>query len=717
MDDGGVRRSVWWWVAGAAFVITVGAVLAYLAFQPDQTLTRANELGSVGSVITGAAGLLVTIASLRIATSHQDRQSPGKAISSRKVWNAPIRNRMFLGRDQVLDAMRNRLQDDGTAVVQALHGMGGVGKTQLAIEYAHRFSAEYDLVWWFAAEKPELISDQYLTLAIEAGLVSHDEDTKTAVGRVKAYLHERSRWLLLFDNAEDPAQLVPWLPVGTGHVVITSRNPEWGEVAAPVSVDVFSRDESISLLRARLPHLTDDHADRLAVALGDLPLALAQAAGTIAETGMTAAEYEAALAAKASQVLAESPPPTYPLPLAAAVRVSADRLAVEEPTSAFLLQLCAWLAPEPIPVRLLVNVGESQLAVHLAIGRIARLGLARVDSSGELQFHRLTQAILRDSAAPDTRTRVEDLLVAAGPENGSDPQYWPTWAWLVAHILALDPAESNSTPMRDLACNMVWYLLNRGDTRTARDLAAHFRERWLARYGADDQAVLWASNHLAQAYRDLGDYEKARPLDEEVYARYRTIHGDDHVYTLTSANNLANILRHLGEISAARDLHEDTFNRRRQVLGDNHPNTLTSANNLADILRELGELQAARDLHQDTLSRRRQALGDNHLRTLRTANSLAEDLWELGELQAARDLHQDTLSRRRQALGDDHSDTLESASNLALTLRALGETKVAIKLEKETAVRRRRLALEHAVSSDRGASPAVISSTFSPHPR
>jgi tetratricopeptide (TPR) repeat protein len=419
----------------------------------------------------------------------------------------------------------------------------------------------------------------------------------------------------------------------------------------------------------------------------------------MAETGMTAEEYEDALESKASQVLAESPPPTYPLPLAAAVRLSADRLTADEPMSGHLLQLCSWLAPEPIPVRLFTNVSDTRLVMHRAIGRITRFGLARVDADSEIQFHRLTQAILRDFADPKTRARVEGLLVAIGPENGSDPQYWPTWTWLVPHILALDPAESPNTPMRDLACNMVWYLLNRGDTRTARDLAKHFRERWLLNFGPDDQAVLWATNHLAQAYRDLGDYEKARPLDEEVYSRYRAIHGDDHIYTLTSANNLANILRRLGELPSARELHKDTFGRRRRVLGDDHPNTLTSANNLADILRELGELQAARDLHQDTLDRRRRALGDDHLRTLRTANSLAEDLRELGELQAARDLHQDTLHRRRRVLGNGHSDTLESAGNLALTLKALGEVKAALALEKEIIIQQRRQAMEETLST------------------
>lgn len=693
-----VRRSAWWWVAGAGFLVTLGALLAYFAFLPDEALARADQLGSVGSLITGVVALLISVASARKAIPSQGRRPPRARAAPPSIWNVPLRNRMFLGRDSLLDALRERLRGGGTAVVQALHGMGGVGKTQLAIEYAHCFSAEYDLVWWFAAEKTELIGDQYLTLAIEADLVLPEADAKAAFRKVRAHLRERGRWLLLFDNAEEPAQLRPWLPGGPGHVVITSRNPSWGEVGAPVPVDVFTRSESITLLRARLPHLDERDADRLAEALGDLPLGVAQAAGTIAETGMTIAEYEAALAAKASQVLAESPPPTYPVPLAAAIQISADRLTAEDPTAGDALQLCAWLAPEPIPVSLLAHAQDTPLALHRAIGRIARFGLARVDADRGLQLHRLTQAILRDLSGVDTRSRAEALLVAAGPKDGADPEHWPTWAWLVPHILALDPAESTNTGMRDLACRMLWYLLNRGDTRTALHLAGHFRDRWLIRYRPDDQAVLWATNHLAEAHRDLGEHAEARPLYAEVYARHRRIYGDDHAFTLTSANNLAIGLHNVGDPEAARDLHQDTLARRRRVLGPDHPNALTSANSLANILRDLGNLQSARDLHQDTLDRRRRILGPDHLRTLRTASSLADDLRIMGDLDAARELQQDTLDRQRRVLGPHHSDTLESAANLAKILRALGQTKAAQKLERDTAARRRRQALDAALN-------------------
>ena len=193
------------------------------------------------------------------------------------VWNLARRNPGFTGRDSMLNRLHDTLAG-GPVAVQALHGMGGVGKTQLALEYAHRFAGQYDLVWWIPAEQPELIGEHLATLALELHLAPAGTVTPDAVQVLRDHLRQVSRWLLVFDNAEDRDQLTGWLPDGPGQVLITSRNPHWTGVAAPVDVDVFTRTESVALLRAHLPRLGDADAGRLAAALGDLPLAVGQAA-------------------------------------------------------------------------------------------------------------------------------------------------------------------------------------------------------------------------------------------------------------------------------------------------------------------------------------------------------------------------------------------------------------------------------------------------------
>src|ERR1700746_347107 len=179
----------------------------------------------------------------------------GAMAEQPRVWNIPARNPGFTGRDDLLAVVRGRLLAGDRAVVQALHGMGGVGKTQLAAEYAHRFAGAYDLAWWIDAEQGKLIGDQVAALGLSLGCVEAGAGTEAMGVAVLAELRRRGRGLLVFDNAEAPADVAPWLPGGGGHVLITSRQRGWDEVAAPVEVDVLARDGSGAILQTRVAAL------------------------------------------------------------------------------------------------------------------------------------------------------------------------------------------------------------------------------------------------------------------------------------------------------------------------------------------------------------------------------------------------------------------------------------------------------------------------------
>jgi len=623
------------------------------------------------------------------------------------VWNIGPRNPGFVGRDAMLMHLRERLRSAGTAVVQALHGMGGVGKTQVAIEYAYRYAAAYDLVWWIGAEETGLIGEQYAALAIELNLAPPSADMASAVGALHAYLRGHGRWLLLLDNAESPHELRDSLPAGPGHTLITSRNSGWGELAARVEVDVLPRPESVEFIHLHRPGAGGAEADRLAEALGDLPLALAQSAGFLVETGMPIDRYLGLLNTRAEELLDQSPPESHPLSLAAAIRVSTDRLAEVDPAALALVRIGAFLAPEPIPVDILFGhitaTGDDRsseldalaaavdrtIAAHRSLGRVGSYGLARVDCG--LQLHRLTQAILRDRLTEDAaaayRSYAQALLVAADPGDEQYPASWPGWAQILPHLLATDPANSPSPALRELARRAVWYLHNRGDSHAAHELAEHFHRQWCELLGPDDHDTLRIACALVRLLSDVGPYAQACQLGEDTFTRSRQVLGHEHPDTLYAAHFLAGCLHGMGEFEQAWKLNMDTLARRRRVLGDNHEEVQRSVHSLARDLRELGEAEVARQLHESVLVDRRQVLGEEHPFTINTAVELGHDLHVLGQIEGARQLHEDSLARARRVLGENHIWTMDCANKLAGDLNALGEFAAARHLGEETLAR------------------------------
>jgi hypothetical protein len=628
------------------------------------------------------------------------------------IWNVPNRNVDFTGRGAILEKLHDELAGGGKAVVlaRALYGLGGVGKTQVALEYAHRYQADYDLIWWIAAEQPQGIGLALADLAVRLGFQASDDATEAARAALERLRRDTTRrWLLIFDNADDPEDLEPHLPTGSGHVIITSRNHRWAHRAEPVEVDIFAREESVAHLLRHVPGLHPDEAAKISAAVGDLPLAIEQAAAWLAETGMPAARYVEQLATRPASALGLNKPFDYALPVAATWNLSLDRLRRRSPAAVRLLQILAFCSSGPISMNLLYSEEmnesllpyEETLSEELVIGRligdVSRLALVKVDrATNSLQIHRLVQAVIRsqmtEEEQQEARHEVHKVLAGAQPSHGEtdDPANWSTYDIIWPHLEPSLAEECTDSQTRQLLIDWVRYQWKHGEFVSALGLASRIRDLWTGQLGRDHQQTLYLQTQAANVLRSLGRFSEARDLDTYVLERQRAVLGADHAQALRTAGGLAADQRAGGNYQQALRLDQDTYARCRNRFGDDYEWTMAAAHNLATSLRMVGDYFAALSLDLETLGRQRIVMPPDHPATLLSACAVGLDLRTTGAFRESVDLLRDTWARYRRVLGDDMLETLRTAASLAVSLRKAGEQAEAMTLAQDTYERYKR---------------------------
>lgn len=647
--------------------------------EPESAGTTPAESGDVVTEPISASG-----------TTHKRRGLP-------RGWSTvPRRNPNFTGRSELLLKLRNQLSSSITALVpHALYGLGGVGKTQLAIEYVYQFATEYDLIWWISAEEEEEIASSLAKLATELGLGPR-ERMSDSVANVLAELGKtelNSRWLLVYDNAGDPDKLLRYLPPAVGDILITSLNQEWNRAAQTIAVDIFTRDESIELIQRRGQGISRKDADLLAERLGDLPLAIEQAATWQRETGMRVVEYLEQLDKQHQKLLTAASKAGSTKPVAEAWGVAFDRLVDDAPDAAQLLQLCAFFGPEPISIQILHfcksvpgippelhAAAEDGIGLHTAIRQIGRYGLAQVEPGERLRVHRLVQAVLRDRIPPEEQDRhrrlVHQVLAAANPGDPDNNVNWPTLEQIGQHVVrATGLIEGEGDDVRHVVLDQIRYRYARGDFERSRELAKTTTDIWKS-YGDDDRLLLIAYRHMGNALRGLGRYQEALEIDETTYERMKKALGDANEHTLMTASSYAADLRIAGDYSKALELDRDALALHSARFGNDARNTLRCQNNLAVDLRLQGDFREALQIDKDIYEKRSRELGQDDQDTLFARCMIARDLRGCGLYREALELFREVLPDVTELLGD-HEDVLNTRLSYGLTLSRNGDYEAA----------------------------------------
>ncbi|MEU6012900.1 FxSxx-COOH system tetratricopeptide repeat protein [Streptomyces sp. NPDC047515] len=638
-----------------------------------------------------------------LPASAETRPGPRYPADTPEVWGGvPRRNTRFTGREELLNKAYRAVQDAGPgAGVVTLYGMSGVGKTQLAAEYVYRFGSEYDVVWWVPADRRALYRQRLAELAPELGLSTGVEygERLRAVRDALRRGEPHSHWLLVLDGADEPEHIWDLVPTGPGHVLITSRNPEWGEHNSNlVEVPVYSRDESVAFIRRRAPRLTPAEADRLADTLEDLPLLLDQTAGWLNDSDLSVEEYIELLEGGIDQDVVKVSA-DFPLAFQTAWSILLNKLKDTVPESVDLLRLCSFFAPGSIPVRLLKEMPAGELPEQVsglmndpllwnkAIGQLRQYSVVRLEShesavdeasSGEsLYMHRMVHQIVGHDMTERDRQEFIDVvrraLAAADPGRPTDTRLWPAYAEITPHLKWADVLKSTDPAVQTLVLNCLRYMYLSGEYRAGIKLGERAMKAWRELLGEDHARIWDLSYHYANLLRAVGDYAGTEAIERAAVDHLRTERGVQDLEHLRAAGGLAADLRGLGRYDEALEMSGWVLAAYRELLGDQDSRTLNAQNNLAVSLRLLGRYEESLELNQRTLEARRQFLGQRHNWTLSSQTSYAIDLRLLGRYGDALSLQNQSVRVHRLVMGHDNPQTLGAEYNLALCHYRSGE--------------------------------------------
>ncbi|KAJ6488940.1 P-loop containing nucleoside triphosphate hydrolase protein [Mycena sanguinolenta] len=614
--------------------------------------------------------------------------APALVYVSESVGHCPPPSRNFHGRQDILKAMHQFFaQDVQKQKVYVLYGLGGTGKTQIALKFIEK-STRFKDQFFVDASSMETIETGLMNIAAARRIGNSLQDALTWLAS------RRENWLLLFDNADDPQinlnRFFPKCP--HGNIIVTSRNPGLKVYGAYSQVSDLKARDSVTLLLKSAGEETSSANELLAAKivkeLAYLPLAIVQAGAFISESGALNS-YLALYQRHRAQLLSEKPAQShddYAWTVYTTWQISFNKLS---PLAAMLLQLCSF--------------DLSKRELHMARKFLSPF----VKLSGEwdpLRFSKLTNELkayslinynagsklfsihpLLHSWSQTTITNLElyhscmsaILGMAIQGMSGKDRRL--TSLILVSHLDSLRRWHKLGTDFQQEYAIIYLHAARYADAEKIWVIEVeNTRKLW----GDDHSATLRSMSNLAITYDKWGQFKKAEKLNLVVLEKQRKFLGDDHIETLDAMFNLSITYSNLGQTEKAKKLQIVVLEKWRKVLGDDHSSTLTAMHYLALTNGDQGQFKEAKKLQVLVLEKRKKILGDDHPDTWDTMNSLGCSYHHLGKFMEAERLLLVALEKRRQFYGDNHPKTQRAMRNLWKTYYSLNKQGEAAELKR-----------------------------------
>jgi tetratricopeptide (TPR) repeat protein len=696
--------------AGAARIISVILRPVSLKGLPLESLAHLPDSKAVSQWKDKDAAFLEIVNGIRKVIETQFVGTLARLGSSKEpLWNVPHRyNPFFTGRDDLLTALHTYFIATSTpyTLIQALSGLGGMGKTQIAFAYASRYRHEYQSVLWMNADSRTTFVEEVIALANLLGLPEKDRgDQRQLFTAVKRWLERNHRWLLLLDNLDNVDdftlvdQLVP--TQGSGHVLLTTRLQTTGSFAHVQIIPPMSSDES-TLFLLRRAQIIDAQASlndasptnyaqarRIAQEVDGFPLALDQAGAYIDETKGSPAKYltlyrqrRAVLLKRRGHVI-----DTHPQSVTATLSLAFERATKIQPAIMQLLYLFAFLHPDTISDEMLMKgaptleaplqqlVGDP-LEFDMALENLLNFSLVhRHADTTTSSIHRIVQAVLKDQLTTEQQSQwassVIRLINHVFPEVNFSTwsnclQYLPQAQICAEHISAFHLTIDEAA---QLLHRLGSYYYERGQYTEAEECLSRALDIREQASVPEELDIAQDLNALALVYNQLGKYQLAEQFVKRALAIHERILGDEDIETSITLNNLALIYQEQGQYALAEPLYTQALAIQEQTLGSDHPDTATTLNNTGLFYQEQGKYDLAEPLYQRSLALRENILEAEHPDIAQSLNNLGTLYQEWGNYQQAEPFLQRALAISEQTLGPDHPDTAQSLNNLALVYR------------------------------------------------